>query len=287
MTTIIRLTLVEAMRRRILWAFVVLTAVIAALTGWGLSVLVESAHQHGVSNLQVGIGISQVLILLAFMFSFVLAMSAAFLGAPAIASELESGILLAVLARPLRRSSLILGRWLGLSLIVVGYTALAGVMELGVTKLVTDYLPPEPVQALVYLAGQAVVLLTVALVLSTRLPGIAAGAVCVVLFGLSWMAGVMGGVAAAFNLPELSAITSAARYLLPLDGLWRGTVYSLEPPSIAFLTQLAGNRAGAAAVSANPFYAPSGPPVGYLAYVVAWVALALVVAIASFRRREI
>ena len=100
MTTIIRLTLVEAMRRRILWAFVVLTAVIAALTGWGLSVLVESAHQHGVSSLQVGIGISQVLILLAFMFSFVLAMSAAFLGAPAIASELESGILLAVLARP-------------------------------------------------------------------------------------------------------------------------------------------------------------------------------------------
>jgi ABC-type transport system involved in multi-copper enzyme maturation permease subunit len=286
MKTIVRLTLLEAVRRRILWAFVGLTVLIGLLTAWGFSVLLDSAQRHGVSQVQIEVGVSQILILLAFMFSFVLAMSAAFLGAPAISSELESGVLLAVLARPLRRSELVLGRWLGLAIIVVAYTALAGALELGVTKLVTDYIPPQPIQAVAYLAGQAVVLLTISLVLSTRLPGIAAGAICVVLFGLSWMAGVMGGIAAALNLPELASIASGARYLLPLDGLWKGTVFSLEPPSIALIGQLVGGRGGQA-VSANPFFATSGPSPTYLAYVALWIAVVLGVGMLSFRRREI
>lgn len=286
MKTIVRLTLVEAARRRILWAFLGLTVVIALLTAWGFSVLIDSAQRHGVNDAQIEVGVSQILILLAFMFSFVLAMSAAFLGAPSISSEVESGVLLAVLARPLRRSELILGRWLGLAIIVVGYTAVAGLFELGVTKLVTDYLPPQPVPAVAYLAGQAIVLLTISVLLSTRLPGIAAGAICVVLFGLSWMAGVMGGIAAALNLPEVASLANGARYLLPLDGLWKGTVFSLEPPSIALLGQLVGGRGGQA-VSANPFFATSGPAPAYLLYVALWVAAVLGLAIFSFRRREI
>ena len=69
---------------------------------------------------------SQVLILIAFMFSFVLAMSAAFLAAPAIASDVETGTVHAMLARPLRRGELVVGRWLGLSIVVALYAALLG-----------------------------------------------------------------------------------------------------------------------------------------------------------------
>ena len=54
---------------------------------------------------------SQVTVMLAFMFSFVLAMTAVFAGSPAIGPDIESGLLLAVLARPIRRSELMLGRW--------------------------------------------------------------------------------------------------------------------------------------------------------------------------------
>ena len=55
------------------------------------------------------------------MFSFVLAMTAAFLGAPAIAADLESGVAQAMLARPIRRADLVVGRWLGLAAVVVAY----------------------------------------------------------------------------------------------------------------------------------------------------------------------
>jgi hypothetical protein len=43
------------------------------------------------------------------------------------------------------------------------------------------------------------VLLTLAIVLSTRISSVAGGAVAVVAFGLAWMAGVLGGIGSAFD----------------------------------------------------------------------------------------
>ena len=51
----------------------------------------------------------------------------------------------------------------------------------------------DPLIAPVYLAGEALVLLTLAIVLSTRIASVAGGAMAVVAFGLGWMAGVLGG----------------------------------------------------------------------------------------------
>ena len=147
---------------------------------------------------------SQVLILIAFMFSFVLAMSAAFLAAPAIASDVESGTVHAMLARPMRRSDLVIGRWLGLAIVVAGYAALSGLFAIGVVGLVSGHLPPQPLVAVAFLACQAIVVLTLALSLGTRLPGIAAGAVTVVLFGLGWFAGVLGSIAIVFDAEPLA-----------------------------------------------------------------------------------
>ena len=53
-----------------------------------------------------------------FMFSFVLALGAAFVGAPSIHNDVESGVMLAILPRPVRRSEVVLGKWLGLALLI-------------------------------------------------------------------------------------------------------------------------------------------------------------------------
>ena len=138
------------------------------------------------------------------MFSFVLAMSAAFLAAPAIASDVETGTVLAMLARPLRRSDLLLGRWLGLSIVVGGYAALSGLLAIAVVDLVSGHVPPSPLVAVGFLAFQAITVLTLALALGTRLPGIAAGAITVVLFGVGWFVGVLGSVAVVFEAAPLA-----------------------------------------------------------------------------------
>jgi hypothetical protein len=122
--------------------------------------------------------------------------------------------------------------------------------------------------------------LTVALTLGTRLPAIAAGAISVVLFGVGWFAGVLGNIAVAFDAVALHQATEAFRFLLPTDGLWRGVIFGLEPPLVLLMS--VGRTA-----EANPFFAPTPPPVAFTAWSVAWVLLVLGAGIALFRRREL
>ena len=196
------------------------------------------------------------LILIAFMFSFVLAMTAAFIGAPAIGGDLESGVAAAILARPLRRAEILLGRWLGCALVVAAYAAASGLLAIVVTRLVSGYGPPEPLLAVAFLAGEALVLLTLTLALGSVLPSIAAGAIAVVGFGLGWMAGVLAGVATALGVTALASVADVSRWLLPTDGLWRGVIYGLEPPLVVLIA--AGREPDL--VHANPFYAEAPPP---------------------------
>src|SRR4051812_5137793 len=149
------LTLREIVRRRVVWVLVGLAVASVVLVGWGVERLVTVAREEGVDELQVRIGVSQVLILIAFMFSFVLAMSAAFLAAPAIASDVETGTVHAMLARPLRRSELLVGRWLGLALVVAGYGVVSGLLAIGAVGLVSGHVPPSPQVAGAFLAFQA------------------------------------------------------------------------------------------------------------------------------------
>ena len=277
------LTLREIARRRILWVLLGLSVASVVLVGWGVDRLVTFARAEDLEEIQIRIGVSQVLILIAFMFSFVLAMSAAFLAAPAIASDVETGTVSAMLARPLRRAELVVGRWLGLSIIVAGYAAISGMLAIAVVGLVSGHTPPDPVVAVAFLAFQSVAVLTLALALGTRLPSIAAGAVTVVLFGLGWFAGVLSSIAVVFQAAPLAALGDTVRILIPTDGLWRGVIYGLEPP----LVVLASATRNAEAMRANPFFASGPPPAAFVAWAAAWVVLVLIAGIALFRRREL
>ncbi len=282
--TIARLTLFEALRRRTLWALVGLTAVIVVLTGLGFEYLVTQARSHGTRELQLQVGVSQVLILCAFMFSFILAATAAFLAAPAIAGDIESGVLLAMLARPLGRGTFVVGRWLGLAIVVGAYGSVAGLLEIGAMKLASGYGPPDPLGAVAGLGAQAVIVLTVTLLLSSRIPAIASGAIAVVLFGLAWGVGVLGGVGAALGVSSLETVSSIARIAFPSDGLWRATIFTLEPPAV--IAAIGANRS-AEILQANPFFAGTGPSPVYLAWCALWVAALVGATVASFSRREL
>jgi ABC-type transport system involved in multi-copper enzyme maturation permease subunit len=279
---IAQLTVREIARRRILWVLGLLSVASVALVGWGVGRMVSLSRENGVNAYELEVAVSQILILIAFMFSFVLAMSAAFLAAPAIASDVETGTVLAMVARPMHRADLVVGRWLGLALVVAAYAALSGLLAIGVVRVIADYAPPSTAFAIVFLAFQAITVMTAALALGTRLPGIAAGAVTVVLFGLSWFTGVLGSLSNAFGVQSLAGVGEALQVLFPTDGLWRGVIYGLEPSQVVIATQMGGRVA-----AANPFFADQPPPLAFTAWSLAWVALVLGLGSWAFRRREL
>jgi len=159
------LTLREAARRRVILAVGLLSLLVIGLAGWGFERLHAMSVVEGrPSPSQAAATYAILVIMLAQMFSFVLAVGAGFLAAPSIAGEVESGVALVVLPRPIRRSDVLLGKWLGLSVLLALYAFGAGGLELIVVRLITGYVPPHPLVALGFIAFQAIALLTLALV---------------------------------------------------------------------------------------------------------------------------
>ena len=278
--TIARLSLLEALRRRLLWALIGLTVLLVVVTAWAFQRLLEASPLPAD---ETQLAVSQLLILVAFMFSFVLAMTAVFVGSPAIAGEVESGEALAILSRPIGRADVVLGHWVGSGIVVVTYAILAGLGEIGAVALTTGYLPPHPLVAAGFVALEGLVLLTLAVLLSTRLGVVTGGAIAVVLYGINWVMGVVGQAGAILGNDAIRTAGTISRIVMPTDVAWRGAMASLEPPA-ALLSSL-GRTSVIFAV--NPFYAAASPPPDQLAYAVVWIAVGLSLAIALFSRREL
>ena len=69
-------------------------------------------------------------------------------------------------------------------------------------------------------------LLTLSLLLSTRFAGMVGGVSGLILWGLAWMGGIVGGVGLVFDNATLTHVGTASKLILPTDGLWRGAVWS-------------------------------------------------------------
>jgi ABC-type transport system involved in multi-copper enzyme maturation permease subunit len=236
----------------------------------------------GVTPAEVRLAASQLTILVAFMFSGVLALGSTLVAAPSIASDIESGIALAILPRPIRRSQLLMGKWLGLALLVTLYAAGSGLLELLGIWWATSYTPPNPFAALTFVAAEGIVLMTLALLLSTRLAPMTGGVIALVLFFVAWIGGIALAIGQTFANDTIINIGVGSRLLIPTDGLWHGAIFYLEPSDF-----LAAARAAGRARAGNPFFADQPPPLIYVAWVVGWLAALVGLANWSFAKRDL
>jgi len=277
--TVAGLTLREAARRRVLLALAILTLVLLALSGWGFS---RFAAESGgtLTSGEARLTASILLNLVMFGYSLIAALGTAFLAGPTLAGETESGIALAVLARPIRRSAFLLGKWLGLVTFGSVFVVLAGLAQIVVVRVTVDYWPPAPATALALLAAQTTVLLTLAVLLSTVISPMASGVVAVGMFCTTWVAGVVGGIGASLDNEAVARVGSVSRMLLPTDGLWRGAMHGFQDPSALL-------QFGGADGEAFPFLSAAPLTWAYLVWAASWVAMVWGLAAVSFVRRDL
>jgi ABC-type transport system involved in multi-copper enzyme maturation permease subunit len=227
------LTVREAVRRRLVAALVVITLGMVALSAWGFDRL---SHSRSLTSGETALAVPEAFILFMFMFSFVVALSASAIASPSVSGEIDSGVLQAVIARPVRRGEVL---------------------------------------------AEGAMLLTLVLLLSTRLSALAAGVIGVALFGAAWLMGVAGTLGVAFRVHSLHTAAVISQYLLPTDGLWHGTIYYLEPSS--FITRQIGEGAAAQ----GPFFTSGPPSWQYLTWAVIWLLLVGILGLVSLERREL
>jgi ABC-type transport system involved in multi-copper enzyme maturation permease subunit len=279
-----RLTVQEASRRRLLLALVILTLLVVGFSAWGFNKITTVTRSDGspLPAEQITLITSQLLIVVTFVYSGVLALSAAVVAGPLISSEVESGLLLSMLARPMRRSEVVIGKWLGLAVLVAIYAAGSALLEMAAVDWATGYMPPHPIQLIVYVGTEGLALLSLGLLLSTRLSGITGGVIALVAWLMGWVGGVVGDIGVGLQNQAIENVGTISHLILPTDGLWRGAVYAMEPDAV-----LAALKAAGTIGRANPFSAVDPPPIEFLAWVVVWFAIMLALSVWSFRTREI
>ncbi|WP_328471873.1 ABC transporter permease [Actinoplanes sp. NBC_00393] len=274
--TVAALTLQEAARRRVLRSLAVLTVVLLTLSAWGFSRI--DAEFGGLTSGESKLAAAMVLNLVMFGLSLIAALGTAFLAGPTLAGEIESGIALAVLGRPVRRSTVLLGKWLGLVAFGSGFVAVAGLAQLIIVQVTVGYWPPDPVVGLALLAAQTITLLTLGLLLSTAISPMASGIVAVGLFGATWIAGVVGNFGVALGNASVERVGTVSQVLLPTDGLWRGAMRAFQDPTLfAQFSQ---------AFKGHPFLSVSQLSAPYMIWAVVWVLIVLGLAGLAFQRRD-
>ncbi len=281
MTEIVLLTLRELVRRRFVLAAILATLALVALTGWGFFRLpfLTDRHHHLISTVEVKSIASVLVILIAYMFSFVLAFAATLIAAPSLASDVESGVLLPVLTRPISRTSVVVGKALGLIVLMCAYAGFAAGLEFVVVRWATGYIPPHPFLVVIYLALSTVAVLVLALALSSRLSMIASSVIAIGCFALARISGVASSLGNYYHTGWLQNVGTISQLIFPSDAMWRAANYRLEP--VAMVAALHGRT------WPGPFFVEAPPPPAMDAWTLLWIAAVIAIASRNFATRDV
>ena len=276
---IARFSLHEAVRRRFVLIGAVMSALFLLVFGAGFAFIFEQAvaSRGRPPSAQDAAGAAALTLMGLYGVSILSGLLGVFTSASAISGELESGTLHAIIARPIRRSDYILGRWLA-SLVVIGvYVAGMTTVLLGIAYVIAGYVAPEPMAAMALMILSAAVLATLALSLSAVLSPMAAGVVVLSLFGLSWIAGIIEFIGSVLQRPAMVNIGIGVSLLVPSDAVWRGASYYVQSPA-------------ANALMANgqmPFVSTSPPTSMLVGWTLLHVLITLSIGMRAFAKRDL
>jgi Cu-processing system permease protein len=200
------------------------------------------------------------------------------LASGAVAPEIDSGRLHAVLARPISRTSWLAqraGTFAGLAAVYI--VVMSGAV-LAIAAGVAGYGAIAPARAVGLLALEVIVLVALGTALSVRLSSIAAGVVVIALYGAAWIAGIMEIVGSVLDNVTLERIGVAVSLIIPSDALWRGASYYMQSP--AFVVATSGD-------DAIPFAGTTEPSGPFIAWAIAYGAVWWLLADRWFRRRDL
>jgi ABC-type transport system involved in multi-copper enzyme maturation permease subunit len=279
--TIARFTIHEAISRRLILAASVLSLLFVGVYALGFSFVFTNAPPFARGNPstnETATAGTVLTVLGLYAVHFLSSFIALFLTVGAISSEIDSGTLHAVLARPIRRADVVLGRWLAYSGLIGLYVLVMGGAILGLAWLIAGYQAFDTVRALGLMALGAILLLTVSLLGSTMFSTLANGVVAFTLFGLAWLGGIIeftGGVVQNVSMVNLGIVMSL---FVPSDAIWKAASFYAQSP--LFLA-IGGTRGQV------PFIGSAPPTAAMILWALGYVIVFLALAVRAFSKRDL
>ena len=228
--TIAHLTIYDARRRKMLTA--------AALCG-GLFLIVFwtavflTQRELATSNKAYLVRqASFVLLSLAGLYAanFLAVLLAALLPVDALSGEIDSGVMQTLASKPLRRSDILLGKWLGYGAVILTYFLVLAAGVLLATRLAAGYQQLNIGVALPLIVLELALLLTVSIAGGTRFGTVTNGILALGFYGVAFIGGWVEQIGAVSGVRSARMLGIAVSLFSPPDTLWRMAAYYLQPP---------------------------------------------------------
>ncbi|MGI6206862.1 MAG: ABC transporter permease, partial [Anaerolineae bacterium] len=186
---IAELTLREAGRRRILWLVGALSLAFLAIFAVGLRIVyAEVVRELPIPDRQAEMA-SFFSVAGLYAANFLVIMLSVLSAVDTVSGEIASHSIQSLVAKPIRRWQVILGKWLGYALLLLGAVLALGGGVVAVSWAITGYLMPNPLLGLSLIYLESLILASLTILGGTRLSTLANGVLVFMLFGLAFLGG--------------------------------------------------------------------------------------------------
>jgi ABC-type transport system involved in multi-copper enzyme maturation permease subunit len=276
--TITALTLREAVRRRIALASLILGIAFLVIFSIGFYFInvdfkqIQANQRNGDFYLAQAYNFLHIAAM--YVVNFLAIATAALITADSLAGEISSGTVQTLLAKPIHRYEVVLGKWLGNAGLLAAYVLLlAGGSSLSMF-IQSGYVAPNLFLGILLIYLNSLLIMTVTLACSSRMTTLAAGGTIFGLFGLAFIGGWVERIGNALNNNTAVNVGIISSLLMPAEAIWN----------------LASNQMTSAAmrlIGASPFSFNSTPSPLMVAYTFVYLAAFLFFAVWTFSSRDL
>lgn len=275
---IARLTFREALRKRMIWGVLALSAVFAVLYHWGFTQVkaefIGNVVEDGqiltldfAATIMVGLGF--------YTINFLAGVMTIFAAVGTIAGEIETGTFQAIVPKPLARWEIVVGKFLGFAGMIAAYIVIMVASVLISSRIIVGYTPPNFIAGAALMILVSLVLLALTIFGSTIFQTMANGVVVFMLYGGALLGGLLETLGSVLNIQSLINTGVIASLILPSDAVWRRATAVFQPNSnLRFDSPI-------------PIAVARPPSDAMLIYAVAYIVVVLGLAVLSFRRRDL
>lgn len=271
-----RLTLTELRRRRLLWivagfslAYLVLFATGAGLIQREMLRASESyLVRRGTMALLLGAGL--------YVTQFLILVFAVVVSVDTIAGEIASGTIHTVVTKPITRRVVILGKFGGHVLAVSAFGLALALGAVAVVAVIGDYTPPRLGLALGLMTLEGVVVLALSYLGGALTGTLANGLAIFMLYALALVGAWVERIGAFTGNVSAQYVGIVASLIMPTEALGQRAAWETLPP---VLRETIGR--------ATPFTAANPPSNQMVAYAAVYAVVVLALAARTFARRDL
>ena len=264
----------EAARRKILWTAVAAGAAFLALFSTGLHFQVKDSTSHNVPPLIVH-QVQGALLQIGFYAVNLLAVVMTILtSVDTLSGEMASGTIQAIATKPLSRSEILLGKWLGFAGMIAIFVGgmFGGVATVG--YVIASVRPHGTVNGALLVYLECLLLLTMTFTCGTKFSTLTNGVIVLGLHGLAFVGGWIEQIGALTTSPRLVTVGIVASLVMPSEAIWRRASFEMQ----SSLTR---------SLQFSPFSSASAPSPAMVGYAAVYLLIAMAIALYNFSERDL